>query len=135
MLPLEILADDKWRWLLMVLNDEHVAVGRGSPVGIASPDGDTVDAVDEAPLRVAVVKADVGVRLQSYVGKSIAFEDVSLIKTTTILSIVGGHWAESLTILLPLVKSLKPVRRYLPIFLRLLATFLHLVPFLFQYEV
>ena len=46
-----------------MLDDEHVAVCWCAPFRTAAPDGDAVDAIDEAPLRIAVVKADVSVGL------------------------------------------------------------------------
>ena len=61
LLPLEVFTYDDGRRLLVVLDDEHVAVGRCSPFGITSPDGDAVDAVDKAPLRISIMKADVGI--------------------------------------------------------------------------
>jgi len=63
LLLLEIFADDERRRLSVMPDDEHVAVCRCSPFGIASPDSDAVDAVDETPLCIALVKADVGVWL------------------------------------------------------------------------
>ena len=63
MLSLEVLAYHKRRWLSVMLDDEHVAVCWCAPFRTAAPDGDAVDAVDEAPLRIAVVKADVSVGL------------------------------------------------------------------------
>ena len=87
----------------MVPNDENVAVGRCSPFRTAAPDGDAVNAVDEAPLWIAVVKADVGVWLRT---------QCFLVK-----------------------KPLTPVFCKFPVFLILFTTLLHLVPFLFQYEV
>ena len=86
-----------------MFDDEHFAVGGCSPFGKAHADGDAVDAVDEAPLRIAVMKADVGV------------------------------WLRTQCLLID--KPLAPVFSKFPVFLSLLATLLHLGPFLFQYEV
>lgn len=57
------LANDKWRRLSVMLDDEHFSVFGCSPFRKPHADGDAVDAVDEAPLRIAIVKADVGVFL------------------------------------------------------------------------
>ena len=86
-----------------MLYDEHFAAFGCSPFTKSHADGDAVDAVDEAPLCIAVVKADVGVWLQ--------------------------------TQCLLVNKTLTPVFSKFPVFLRLFATLLHLVPFLFQKEV
>ena len=56
-------ADYEWRWLSVMLDDEHIAVGGCSPFGMAAPGGDAVDAADEAPLCISIMKADVGVGL------------------------------------------------------------------------
>ena len=63
MLSLEVLTYYERRWLSVMLDDEHFAVGWCSPFWKPHADGDAVDAVDEAPLRIAVVKADVSVGL------------------------------------------------------------------------
>ena len=76
----------------MVPNDEHVAVGRCSPFGIASPDGDAVDAVDKAPLCISVMKAYVGVWLQFGVREAVTQKDVPQVGFATILSVLAVEW-------------------------------------------
>ena len=102
-LPLEIFADDEGRWLLVMFDDEHVAVGRCSPFGIASPDGDAFDAIDEAPLRIAVVKADVGVWLQFGVMEPLAFQNVAQTGVAAILSIVSCQPSSVTKFFFPLI--------------------------------
>ena len=92
MLSLEVLTYYKRRWLSVMLDDEHVAVFGCSPFSTAAPDGDAVNAVDEAPLCIAVVKADVGVGLQFGVRKSFAFENISQVWFATILGILAVEW-------------------------------------------
>ena len=87
----------------MVPNDENVAVGRCSPFWIAAPDGDAVDAVNEAPLRTTVVKAYVGVWLQFGVRKSFAFENISQVWFATILSIVSCQPSSVAKFIFPLI--------------------------------
>lgn len=50
--------------LFVMLNNEHFAAFWCSPFRKPHADGDAVNAVDEAPLSIAVVKADVGVWFQ-----------------------------------------------------------------------
>ena len=103
MLPLEVLTDYEWRWLSVMLDDEHVAVFGCSPFRTAAPDGDAVDAVDEAPLRIAIVKADMGVWLQFCVRESFAFENISQVWLATILSIISCQSSGIAKFLFPLI--------------------------------
>ena len=86
-----------------MLDDEHVAVGRCSPFGIASPDGDAVYPIDEAPLRIAVVKADVGVWLQFGVMEPLAFQNVAQTGVAAILSIVSCQPSSVTKFFFPLI--------------------------------
>jgi hypothetical protein len=129
MLSLEVLTYYEWRWLSVVLDDEHVAVFGCSPFRTAAPDGDAVNAVDEAPLSIAVVKADVGVGLQFALVTIMAGTIKFQCRPTLALSPMP--WSVSVTF----VKPSAPILVNLAVFLSLFATLLHLVPFLFQYEV
>jgi len=74
-----------------------------SPFWIASPNGDAVDAIDEAPLSVAVVKTDVGVWLQFGVRETFTFQNVSQSWVATILGIVSCQPPSIAKFLFPLI--------------------------------
>ena len=103
MLPLEVLTYYEWRWLSVMLDDEHVAVFGCSPFRTAAPDGDAVDAVDEAPLSIAVVEADVCVWLQFGVREAFTFQNVSQVWFATILGIVSCKPSSISKFLFPLI--------------------------------
>lgn len=46
-----------------MLDDKHIAVEGCTPFRIAAPYADAVDAADDAPLRIAIAKQDVGMAL------------------------------------------------------------------------
>jgi len=87
----------------MVPNDENVAVGGCSPFRFSASDGDAVYPIDEAPLRITVVKAYVGVWLQFGVRKSFAFENISQVWFATILSIVSCQPSSVAKFIFPLI--------------------------------
>lgn len=98
----------------MMFDNEHVTVGGCSPFGLASPDGDAVNLVDETPLRVAVSEEDMGVVFGVTRFVVIAVRKQSSVKAE---------------------KSLAPVWRYLSVFLRLFTAFLHIIPLGLQWYV
>ena len=79
----------------MMLNDEHITIGWRSPFGITPSDGDAVDTVDETPLGVAVVEANVCIWLQFYVFETFAFENISQVGLAAILCIISCQRANS----------------------------------------
>ena len=101
----------------MMSDDEYVTVGGCAPFGIATPDGDVVDSVDEKALRVAVTKQHMGIVLH--------LDAARTDKAHSNVRHVTEHLSPQV---MRIYQPFYPVRRYLPVFLRLLAALLHIVP-------
>lgn len=98
-------------------DDEDVAVLGCAPCGVATSDGDTVDAVDEGAAGVAVAEQDVGVVQGVQVGQHVP-EMALTVPFPKQAALSSSAPCQPMT----------PVRRDLAVLLRLFAALLHVVP-------